>query len=468
MNVSRAALSRFRSGTARLSLLAALVIAGCVHPIQDEGGGPSAPRNGKLEVRAFQGGFGVDFYAKAAREYEQTHPGVEIDLEGDPRIWEQLRPRFVGGDPPGLTFPGWGMDHYALIYEHQVTPLDDALLTSPYGKSEGTWKDTFLPAILDLGRYEGQQYLLPYYLTLNGWWYNVNLFEQRGWRPPTTYDELLALCEKIKAAGIAPITYQGKYPYYALQGFFLPWAISIGGIEGYRSAEALEPGAWKSEAFLKSAQLVVGLREKGFFQQGCDGMSHTEAQMEFIRGNAAMIPCGTWLESEMKKQTPPGFRMAYFLPPRIDGGKGDPTALQVGVEPWLVPSKGANPALAIDFFKYLTSERKARQFVLEKGTLTAVRASNEGDLPPTLQGPAQALRNARVTWTTNYAKWYKSLEEEGKVGMASLLLGQATPEQFVDRLESAASKVRKDPNIPKHKPAETRTARASHPGFAHR
>src|SRR5688500_18656500 len=120
-------------------------------------------------------------------------------------------------------------------------PLDDALLTSAYGKSEGTWKDTFIPAILDLGRYEGQQYLLPYYLTLNGWWYNVNLFEEKGWRPPGTYDELLALCEKIKATGIAPITYQGKYPYYALQGFFLPWAISIGGIEGYRAAEALEP-----------------------------------------------------------------------------------------------------------------------------------------------------------------------------------------------------------------------------------
>src|SRR5687768_139319 len=103
MNLSSAALSGFRSRSARLfCFLAALALAGCVHPLQDDGSGPSAPRNGDLEVRVFQGGFGVDFYAKAAKEYERAHPGVKIDLEGDPRIWEQLRPRFVGGDPPGL------------------------------------------------------------------------------------------------------------------------------------------------------------------------------------------------------------------------------------------------------------------------------------------------------------------------------------------------------------------------------
>lgn len=401
-------------------------------------------------MRVFRGGYGTDFYEKAAREYEQAHPGVKIDLQGDPRIWEQLRPRFIGGDPPGLAFPGWGMDNYALIYERQVLPIDDVLLTTPYGETSGTWRDSFLPEILKLGEYDGQQYLLPYYLTLNGWWYNVNLFEENGWTPPQTYDELLALCEKIKAKGIAPITHQGKYPYYALQGFFLPWAISIGGIDAFRQAEALKPGAWKNEAFLKSAQMIEELGKKGYFQEGAMAMSHTEAQMEFLRGKAAMIPCGTWLESEMKNQTPPGFRMAFFLPPRVSGGKGDPTTLQVGIEPWTFPSKGRNTALAVDFFKYLTSKKKAHEFMLEKGTVTAIKGSDAGELPATLRAPAAALRNAKVTWTTNYAKWYKPLDKAGQDAMAGLLQGTVTPEQMVAALESTAAKVREDPNIPKH------------------
>jgi N-acetylglucosamine transport system substrate-binding protein len=425
--------------------------AGCVRPLPEDAlASATRPRDGNLEVRVFQGGYGVDFYEQAAREYEASHPGVTIDLKGDPRIWEQLRPRFAAGEPPGLAFPGWGMDNYALIYDRQALPLNDVLLTTPYGEEGGTWRDTFLPDVLKLGEYEGQVYLLPYYLTLNGWWFNVGLFRRHGWTPPHTYDELLALCERIKAAGIAPLTYQGKYPYYALQGFVLPWAISIGGMDAFKAAEGLQPGAWKAAPFLEAARKVVELRTRGYFQPGANGMSHTEAQMEFLNERAAMIPCGTWLESEMKKQLPPGFRMRFFLPPTVPGGKGDPTAVQVGVEPWLIPTQGANTALAIDFFKYLTSKKKAREFVLAKGTLTAIRGSAEGDLPETLQGPAEALRNARVTWTTRYAQWYKALEEESRNAMAALLLGEATPEQFVERIEAAAGRVRSDPNIPKH------------------
>lgn len=437
----------------RLALLPLLALAaGCVHPIPaEETEILTRPRDGSLEVRVFQGGYGVDFFERAAREYEAAHPGVRIDLQGDPRIWEQLRPRFVGGDPPGLAFPGWGMDHYALIYERQALPLDDVLLTTPYGETRGTWRDTFLPEILRLGEYEGQTYLLPYYLTLNGWWYNVRLFQQNGWKSPETWDDLLALGEKIRAKGIAPLTYQGKYPYYALQGFLLPWAISIGGIQVLRDVEALKPGAWTHPAVVRAAQMIDELRRRGYFQRGAEAMSHTEAQMEFLRGTAAMIPCGTWLESEMKKQMPPGFRMEFILPPRVPGGKGDPTALQVGVEPWLVPTRGRNTALAIDFFKYLTSERKAREFVREKGTLMAVRAANTGELPPTLRRPAEALARARVTWTTRYAQWYKSLEEASRSAMAALLQGQITPEAFAAQVERAAEKIRRDPNIPKHR-----------------
>lgn len=430
-----------------------LLLGGCVHPISEaESGGAVAPRDGNLEVRVFQGGYGVDFFQSGAREYERDHPGVKIDLKGDPRIWEQLRPRFVAGEPPGLTFPGWGMDSYSLIYEHQVLPMDDVLLTTPFGAERGTWRDTFLPEVLKLGEYQGQTYLLPYYLTLNGWWYNVDLFEKHGWQPPRTYDDLLSVGEKIKAAGIAPLTYQGKYPYYAMQGFVLPWAIRVGGVQVLRNVEALKPGAWKDPAFLKAAQLVADLREKGFFQKGADGMSHTEAQMEFLQGRAAMIPCGTWLESEMKKQMPPGFRMSFILPPHVAGGLGDPTTLQVGVEPWMVPTHGKNSALAIDFFKFLTSKKKAHEFVLAKGTLTAIKGSSEGELPLTLRGPAAALKEAKVTWTARYSQWYPSLGKATESAMSGLLQGRLTPQQWCDEIQKAADKVASDPNIPKHEP----------------
>jgi len=88
--------------------------------------------------------------------------------------------------------------------------------------------------------------------------------------------------------------------------------------------------------------------------------------------------------------------------------------------------------------------------VLAKGTVTAIKGSDSGELPPTLRAPAAVLRGAKTTWTNQYAKWYKSLDDATQTAMASLLQGTMTPQQFVDASEAAAEKVRRDPNIPKH------------------
>lgn len=409
-------------------------------------------REGVLDVALFKGGYGIDFFEKAAREYEAQHPGVKIKVWGNPRVWEQLRPLFVAGNPPDLTYPGWGMDHWPLVYENQIVPWDEYLAEPPY-EGQGKWGDTFEPSLLKLGEYKGKHWMLPYFFSMNGWWYDKVLFARHGWKPPRTWSELLSLCAKIKAAGIAPITYQGKYPYYALGGFVYPWAISHGGIGVFDDCQNLVPGAWKSPSMLQAARMVKQLLELGYFQNGANGMSHTEAQMEFITGRAAMIPCGTWLHSEMREQLPPPgkFEMAFFLPPILDDGKGDPTAISIGIEPWVIPAHGKNRRIAVDFYKYLTSVKKARQFVEDKGTLMSVRGSETARKPPYLESPADAFKNAKTVYSADYIQWYPTLGKAAQDAMAALMTGEATPEQFVDRLERAAEQVRQDPNIPKHR-----------------
>jgi ABC-type glycerol-3-phosphate transport system substrate-binding protein len=67
-----------------------------------------------------------------------------------------------------------------------------------------------------------------------------------------------------------------------------------------------------------------------YFQPGAMGMSHTEAQLQFLLGRAAMVMCGSWLKSEMLGKIPAGFQLGAFNLPRVAGGKGDPTALNSG------------------------------------------------------------------------------------------------------------------------------------------
>lgn len=424
--------------------IAAMCLSGCAKKQAAQGG------KTEIEVAVFQGGFGLDFFEYAAREYEKAHPNVKIKVWGNPRVWEQLRPRFVKGDPPDLTWPGWGMDYWGLVAENKVLAMDKYLDTKAYGQDK-KWIDTFDMRLLNKGKYEGHYYIMPFNQNVFGWWYNVDMFKKHGWQPPKTYDELLVLCEKIKNAGIAPITFQGRYPAYMLRGFLFPWVISDGGLQAFNDAQNLKLGAWSSPSFLRAARMVAELRDKGYFQKGAMGMSHTESQMEFVLGRAAMIPCGTWLGSEMKGQLPKDFHMAYINPPVITGGKGDPTLTSAGVETWIIPSEGKHPDVAADLFKFMTSLDMAKQFVIKKNTLMSIKGSDEQKLPPDLAGAAQCVAKASQLWDADYANWYQTMRTDVESAMAALLNKEVTPEQCIKRMELSAQRTAKDTAIPKHK-----------------
>jgi N-acetylglucosamine transport system substrate-binding protein len=342
------------------------------------------------------------------------------------------------------------MDHWALIEGGQVTSLDKAL-DSPPAEGTGTWRDTFEPSLLALGQDNGKQYMLPYYFNVMGWWYDPGVFAKNGWTPPKTYDELLTLCEKIKAKGIAPITFQGQYPYYMIFGMVLPWTQSAGGFQVVKDIENLVPGAWKNPAVLQAVTMIKELNDKGDFQKGAVGMTHTASQMEFLLGHAAMIPCGTWLSSEEQKSMPPNAKMQFFVPPVIAGGKGDPTALAISIEPWMITSGAKNPNGAVALFKYMTSLTKAKEFVQEKGSLMAIKGSSDGPLPEVLVEPAKAFKASKTVYAWQVYYWYPDMEKDIEGALTSVLNGTLTPQQFCDRAEADAEKVRNDPSVAKHK-----------------
>lgn len=409
-----------------------------------------APKPGPLDVQAFKGGYGIDFYQKMAEEYNKSHAGAAVKVEGDPKVWDQIKPRMNAGNPPDFMFPGWGFNHWTAAEDGQLYGLEAALNT-PGADGKTPWKDTFNPGMLELGQLDGKQVCLPYYLMMYGWWYDPDVFAKNGWTPPKTYKELLDLSAKIKAKGMAPITFQGKYPYYMLYGMLMPWTISEGGMGAFQACQNMQPGAWKSPAILKAAQMIEELRDKGFFEDGCVSMTHTEAQQDFLNGKAAMVPCGTWMKAEMKDQMKPGQKIAFFLPPAIEGGKGDPTAIQVDIEPWMVPVKSKNPQLAIDFFKFMTSVDNAKAFVKEKGTLMTIKGANDVDLPDELKAPAEALKNSKAVYSIKFRKWYDTFEKEVEDSLTALVTKKLNAQQFVDRLETAATAVREDESIKKHR-----------------
>lgn len=399
-----------------------------------------------LEVAVFEGGYGIQWHKGVAREYERLHPSVRVNLWGDARVDEKIKPRILRHDPPDLascTLPAW-----KLIVADKVYPLDEALRSKAYGQDK-PWRDTLTPGVLADYKYHGHYYAMPSNLTAWVCWYDRRQFRSHGWKPPKTWGEFERLCAQVKAAGIAPLAFQGKYA----GGYAWPTLLSLYQrlvpFDRWYAMQDLAPGAFTDPEFIHAARLTQEMATR-YFEPGAMAMTHTESQLEWVNGRAAMIFCGLWLKNEMKNAIPPGFEMACFAVPAIEGGKGDPRAVYGGgAENFFVFSEARHPREALDFLKFMLSKQSAKSYIQQLDTLSPVRDSVKGvPISPALQSAVDVLGRSDRLYSDRLADLYltfgKSVLPDA---ITDLLTGRATPEAFGSRLEAAMEQVRKDPDV---------------------
>ena len=71
------------------------------------------------------------------------------------------------------------------------------------------------PQIAEYTTDDGMVYGIPFRLDCKLFFYNTQIFEENGLTAPTTWDELIQVCETLKAAGITPIAYGNLEPWSA-------------------------------------------------------------------------------------------------------------------------------------------------------------------------------------------------------------------------------------------------------------
>jgi N-acetylglucosamine transport system substrate-binding protein len=445
------------SGGSVLAVLAVVSAAALLYvdfaprlPQAGRAGGAGRPAR-VLDIMYFHGGFGVDFIEDVGRRFEALHPDVRVKIWASPRIAEKIRLRLLSGDPPDIFFPGWGLDvdrviEAGLLYDIQPD------LNRPAASGGGglPWEKSFYPGIFDRYRFDGRTYGVPFFYSTSVFWYNKGLFDAHGWKPPDNWEEFNDLCERIKAAGVAPIALQGRYIGY-LREIYLAMLDRIEEPGFVESANMLKSGYWTRPSVVDVAGRIQDLFRKGYFQKGCLGMSHTEAQMEFLQGRAAMVWCGTWFTSEMREVIPKGFRYSCFGPPGVAGGKGDPTMLAVLSEYAFICQGARNRELAMEFLKFMCSPNVAERFVKDRQALTGMPAANR-DAPESLRAVVDLLQQAKSFRTpTAHGNPYPSWEFAFNSCLTDLVTrpsgGESfllTPQQFAEKLERKAEELRRE------------------------
>ncbi|WP_407361242.1 extracellular solute-binding protein [Microbacterium sp. LBN7] len=200
----------------------------------------------------------------------------------------------------------------------------------------------FAQGILDAATYDGEVYGLAPVVNTLGLFYNVDLFEQAGLEPPTTWDELKSTAKALTSGdqyGIAfsaIATYEGSWQ-------FLPFMWTNGGdetdLQSPENAEAL--------------QLWVDLVGSGSASESVINWSQGDVKDQFVAGKAAMMVNGPWNIPALNETD---VKWASVQVPVNKPGQ-TPVA-PLGGEVWTVPQTGdkAKQAKAAEFVECMAGD----------------------------------------------------------------------------------------------------------------
>ena len=260
--------------------------------------------------------------------------------------------------------------------------------------------DTINPAVQDiindLGEIPGQVSALGYVNNADGIIYNRAIFEEQGLEVPTTWDELIEVCEELEAAGITPF-----YGTLADDWTVLP---SFNGIGAYAAQDGFfdelrEEGASLSPdspvSFSKNFLPVLEkqLELYSYAQDGYRGRTYDDGNAAFANGEAAMLMQGIWALSPVKAVNP-DIDAAIFPYPTDDP---DDRLIVSGVDVAVMIGKDT-PHLeeSLRFVNFLFQPEIIERFAASQNMIPSVIGAELSD-DPAIQSVAPFFEDEMIT-----------------------------------------------------------------------
>ncbi|WP_162463236.1 ABC transporter substrate-binding protein [Paenibacillus psychroresistens] len=291
------------------------------------------------------------YYDEVNKKFEEKYPYIHVKYDAAPtKDWGNLKTSriatndvdVVGGQTPDAKDPNAA----SLWLDLKGQPFLDGYIE---GALKGGQSN------------DGTQYLLPSNSVSVVTFYNKKIFADLGLAIPKTWDEFIAACDKIKAAGIDPIMFGGKDQW--------PVVMQVMGIEmgANRSSNPdffaqLKDGKTK---FTDPAMLDVFTKyEKmtNYFQKNAAGLDYGQAPALFAQGKAAMMVDGSWSTSQIV-DAKPAFEVGAFLTPGGNTAEANaiaPTKIGSG---FLIYKKSPNQDAALKYLAFLSEKDIYQQYI---------------------------------------------------------------------------------------------------------
>ena len=227
--------------------------------------------------------------------FEAEHPGVKIEhvTTENEAYKTKIKAAMSSGEGLPDIFFTWGMGFLGeFVNAGRVYCVDNEY---------EAYKDELPEAMTVNVRYDNKMYGVPYTMSLVTLYANMDLLAQVGYEDiPATYEDMMACCEALKAAGIIPFGVSGK-ELWCLSEYVEPLVIkSVGGqaLRDMYNGEA----SWNNEGVIKAIEAFQGMIDKGYFDPSANALSNDEVKNNFIAGKTAFYQNGSWNNKDIGEQ----------------------------------------------------------------------------------------------------------------------------------------------------------------------
>jgi len=292
-----------------VAMLLSLVLSACAATATST---PAADRTIVIRAGTGDGGDGLTPHQQIIQNFEDANPNVIVQLEpvSGRDYYARLLTQLAAKAAPDIMQIGDDAVP-SFVTKNAFVPLDDYLKNSNFDAS------IYLPGLLDPGKVNSKQYLLPKDYSPLAVYYNKKLFDAASVPYPAdgwTWDDLLATAQKLTLKDDSgKVTQWGIQLPAAWTTGFEYWVAAAGGTLISKDGKSFA-GAMDSPEVARAVQFYADLYNKyQVAPQPADMNAFGGGNSEFANGKAAMMLFGRWPQSGFK--TNPNISLGVVAPP---------------------------------------------------------------------------------------------------------------------------------------------------------
>lgn len=383
------------------ALIAASALAGCA-------AGASSDKN---EI-TFLSWDNAEIMEPVIAKFEEQNPDYKVSVQYAPPVAQyiqKLQTQLGSGTAP---------DVFIITAENKKQLIDSELVQDLSGEP---WADNLADAARDTYTRDGKLYGAAISSWGGGLVVNEQILADAGVTEfPTNWDDFLALCTELKAAGVTPFLEPVENVTVTLGALL--------GLQNEAYGGTMDQQIWDGdltfeEAWTPAIETWNELFEEGILESSAAGLKHDQVLQEFQQGRVAMMSAGSWAVASIADGAPD----LDFTFKAVPGFESEPYWLGA-VSPGLaINAKAKDTEAAKVFLEWMSTEPGVSAFQEVTGTITTTKDYDPA-LPAELDELVPAVRDGAfylpaVSWIDNN----DVLAVEATALIQQLAAGQISP-----------------------------------------